>query len=462
MGEEFIGRQKELATLTRAYKGSASAFIPIYGRRRIGKSELILHFLETQSARSLYFFGKKAPAALQMREFLDQAATTLDEPLLRGYAATGWSDALDAVTSRWPADQKLVLVFDELQWTVEASPELPSILQDKWDRQWRRAGNVFLILCGSYIGFMEREILGSRSPLFGRRTAQILLRPFGYADAAHFHPRYSLADRARTYFICGGVPFYLRFFSDDRSVEANIAAEVLEEHAALFREPEFLLREELREVEKYHAVLLAVAAGHTTNDAIAREAGIGSRSLHYYLQQLLQLGHLARRYPLNGEGKVKRHVRYEVGDPLLRFWFRFVFPDMSYILQAGGRQALRDRIRPHLDSYFGLSFERLCREALPRLYQREGLTAAFEIGEYWSKNVQVDVVGLRDDGWTDLGECKWGTVRSPAALRKEIEEKAVAYPNQRGATLGLRVFTRKRPKKVPDGLKWHDLQELYA
>ena len=460
MGEDFIGRQKELATLERAYAADASGFLPIYGRRRVGKSELILHFLEGK--RNLYFLGKKAPAALQLREFLDQAAVVLDEPLLAGYAATGWSDALAAVTSRWPAHEKVVLVFDELQWTVESSPELPSILQEKWDREWRRSGNVLLILCGSYIGFMEREILGSRSPLFGRRTGQILLRPFGYAEAARFHPGYSLIDQARTYFICGGVPFYLRFFSDRRSVEANIAAEILDDHAALFHEPEFLLREELREVEKYHAVLLAVALGHSTNDAIARETGIGARSLHYYLQQLLELGYLARRYPLDGEKKVKRHVRYEVGDPLLRFWFRFVFPNMSYVLQAGGKEALRERIRPQLDGYFGLSFERLCREALPRLYEREGSMAAFEIGEYWSKTVQIDVVGLRDDGWTDLGECKWGPVRSPAALHREIEEKARSYPNHRGATVGLRLFTRRRPKKVPDAVKWHDLEELYS
>lgn len=140
--------------------------------------------------------------------------------------------------------------------------------------------------------------------------------------------------------------------------------------------------------------------------------GGDARSLHYYLQQLLELGYLQRRYPLTGERPAARHVRYDLDDPLLRFWLRFVFPNTSYIRHMEAERALRDRIRPHLDSYFGGCFERLCQAALPGLYRREGVTAAFEVGEYWSKEVQIDVVGVRDDGWTDLGECKWGSVRS--------------------------------------------------
>src|SRR6185436_16441469 len=166
---------------------------------------------------------------------------------------------------------------------------------------WRDSGRIFLILCGSYVGFMEREVLGRKSPLFGRRTAQIPLRPFGYREAALFHPRYSLLDRARVYFLCGGVPLYLRCFSDDRSIESNLAQELLHEYAVLHREGDFLLREELREVENYYAILLAVAEGHTTGSAIAQRSGLEARSLPYYLQQLVELGYLRRRYPLTSE-----------------------------------------------------------------------------------------------------------------------------------------------------------------
>jgi AAA+ ATPase superfamily predicted ATPase len=459
--DAFIGRQEELRVLGSAYEGPDSAFIPIYGRRRVGKSELILNFMKDRPG--VYFVGKKAPAALQIREFLGEAAAVLDEPLLAGYATESWSEALDLVVSRWRSDRKLILVLDEFQWTVDASPELPSVLQEKWDRSWKSAGNVLLILCGSYIGFMEREVLGRRSPLFGRRTSQILLRPFGYREAALFHPRYSRPDQARTYFLCGGVPLYLKAFSTDRSVEMNIAAELLDEYAALHREGDFLLREELREVESYYAVLLAIASGATSNQAIAKAAGQDVRSLHYYLQQLIELGYVERRHPLTGEPPSPRHVRYTVSDPLMRFWFRFVFPNTSYSRHMGPERALRDRIHPHLDAYFGACFESLCQEALPVLYRREGVTAAFEVGDYWSKTVQIDVVGLRDDGWTDLGECKWGTAGSPKAVEQELDEKVRQYPNRRNATIGRRIFTRQAPPAGEGraGVIWHGLEELY-
>jgi AAA+ ATPase superfamily predicted ATPase len=458
---EFIGRHKELELLEAGYSAPESAFVPIYGRRRVGKSELILRFL--QGRAGVYFVGKKAPAALQIREFLQEAAAVLDEPLLATFPADSWGAALDAVVSRWRGEGKLILVLDEFQWTVEASPELPSVLQEKWDRQWRDSGRVFLILCGSSVGFMEREILGRKSPLFGRRTAQIPLRPFSYREAALFHPRYSLLDRARTYFLCGGVPLYLRCFSDSRSVESNLVHAVLQEYAVLHREGDFLLREELREVESYYAVLLAVANGHTTSPDIARQAGIEARSLHYYLQQLLELGYLRRRHPLTAERPSPRQVRYDLDDPLLRFWFRFVFPHTSYSRHMGAERALQDLIRPHLDAYFGGCFERLCREALPELYRREGVTAGFEVGEYWSRDLQVDVVGVRDDGWTDLGECKWGTVRSPAAVERELEAKIRAFPNRRGATIGRRIFTRQAPPagRGAGEVRWYGLEDLY-
>lgn len=461
--EHFIGRKRELATLDTAYRSGESAFIPIYGRRRVGKSELILRFMDGKPG--IYFLGKRATAALQVREFLQEAAVILDEPLLAGLAVTDWRAAVGAVIDRWRRPEKLVLAFDEFQWTADASPEMPSILQEFWDRRWRPARNVLLILCGSYVGFMEREILGRQSPLFGRRTAQILLRPFGYREAAGFHPSYSLVDRTKVYFICGGIPLYLRYFSPARSVEMNLVDNLLSEFAPLFREPDFLLREELREVESYYAVLLALAAGCSTNIEIAAQSGISERSLHYYLQQLIELGYLARRHPLTGRRPVPRHVRYALLDPLLRFWFRFVYPNTSFILQMGGPKALQDRIRPHLDAYFGSAFEQLCREALPHLYAREGVTAAFEVGEYWDRRTQIDVVGLRDDGWTDLGECKWGAMGSRRQLLAELDQKAQRYPNPRNATIGRRTFTRNRLRGTAEespGTRFHTLADLYA
>ena len=463
MSATFIGRERELGVLASAHASKGSVFVPVYGRRRVGKSELLLHFLASRPG--VYLLGKQAPAALQRREFLEQAAKTLGEPLLASYEAESWASALAAVTRHWRGQQKLVLAFDEFQWTAAASPELPSVLQGMLDGEWRREGKVMLVLCGSYVGFMEKELLGRKSPLFGRRTAQILLRPFDYRESALFHPRWSLLDRARAYFVCGGVPLYLRFFDPGLSLEANIASRLLDEYAPLYREPDFLLREELREVESYHAVLFALARGSLPNRDISRLAGIGDRKLHYYLQTLVELGYVKRRYPLTERGPLSRQVRLELDDPLLRFWFRFVFPRTSQILQLGPQRALRELVRPELDAYFGSCFERLCREALPALYAHTGVTASFEVGEYWDAETQIDVVGLRDDGWTDLGECKWGPGGSAAALERELEEKVRRYPNRRNATIGRLLFTRQ-PLRVDragtDQVVRYCLEDLYA
>jgi hypothetical protein len=178
MSGEFLGRGAELAALESQYTlRESSAFVPVYGRRRVGKSELILRSLARHEG--LYFLGKQAPSALQMREFLGEAARTLNEPLLANASFEGWRDALLAVTERIKGPNKWILALDEFQWMAAASPELPFVLQELWDRHWARSDKLMLIACGSYMGFMEREVLGRESPLFGRRTAQIQLRPFG-------------------------------------------------------------------------------------------------------------------------------------------------------------------------------------------------------------------------------------------------------------------------------------------
>ncbi|MBI2374887.1 MAG: ATP-binding protein [Deltaproteobacteria bacterium] len=458
----FFGRHRELELLRSACASNRSEMIPIYGRRRIGKSELIRELANEQ--RSLFFVGKTAPAQLQLREFLSEAARIVSEPLLAELPPNDWKKALTAVLDRAKKPQdKLVLVFDEFQWTAAASPELPSVLQELWDRRLSKSGEVVLILCGSYVGFMEREVLGKKSPLFGRRTAQIHLQPFDFLEAADFHPSWSVTDLAGARFLCGGVPMYLKLFDRQRSLRQNIEANFLDTLGPLFKEPDFLLREELREVDGYFALLMAVANGATTQTDIAAQSAIPERSLHYYLRQLEELGYLKRRFPLTAQPPRARGVRYAIADPMLQFWFRFVFPNLSFIQQMGPVRAFRERIAAGLDSYFGACFERLCREALPVLYEREGVQAAFEVGEFWSKHVQIDVVGLRNDGRIDLGECKWGAVRSPGALQRELTEKLAHYPATPGSTIHRRIFVRAKPKSATSGeVRWHDLRDLYG
>src|SRR3972149_6398766 len=133
MSTEFVGRKRELAALEQAWKSEGGAFIPVYGRRRVAKSELLVKFMTGKPA--LYVTGKVAPAELQLRKFLRAAAATLQEPLLADHPVADWPAALRLVEERWKGPDKLILALDEFQWMAAASPELPSVLQECWDRR---------------------------------------------------------------------------------------------------------------------------------------------------------------------------------------------------------------------------------------------------------------------------------------------------------------------------------------
>lgn len=456
-----MGRDRELDTLERQYQAAKGAFVVVYGRRRVGKTSLLREFVKSRPA--IYFHGTLGPRELQIQELLREAATVLKQPLLARVTGLSWKEALEACVDAHTGGGRLVLVLDEFQWTASNSPELASVLQELWDRSWQHDPRVMLVLCGSYVGFMEREVLGRKSPLFGRRTAQILLRPFGYREAAAFHPGYSVADKARSYFVCGGIPHYLRLFRADTSVEQNIAERILHEHGPLFREADFLLREELREVESYYALLQRLAEGAATPAELAADTPVG-QSVQYYLKQLLELGYIERTYPLLRKQPKRTQVRYVLSDPLLRFWFRFVQPNQSFLLRYGGKRGLTERIKPQLPAYYGSCFERLCREAIPFLHEREGLVSDARTGSFWSNQAQIDVVALRSDEWIELGECKWGTVRSPKQLLAELEAKVPHYPNAAGSTIVRRLFTRQRltPAKSAHEVRWHSVDDLYV
>jgi hypothetical protein len=309
---------------------------------------------------------------------------------------------------------------------------------------------------------MEKRVLGEKSPLFGRRTGQIFLKPFSYLEAGKFHPKWSETDKAKVFSICGGIPYYLNFFSQTDSIDANIRNNFLNEFSALAREPEFLLREELKELKKYFGILTALSTGAVTNREMASITGIDERALFYYLNTLIELGYIMKHYPLTGAKANAKQVRYKLHDPLLRFWFRFIYPNGSAIYQMDQKNVFLNLIKPHLDAYYGAGYETLCREALSRLYRREELTCAYEIGEYWDKNVQIDIVGYRQDGVIDICECKWGKISSMPQLLKELNSKISGYPNKDNKTIHGRFFLRTR-RKQPSGhsVRIHFLSDLY-
>jgi len=459
---EFVGRTTELAALEAAAVDHQSHLWPVYGRRRVGKTALLRRLCANRP--SIFFTGTEAPAPLTRRKLLEAAANAFDAPILRAVAPTDWQQALELVvqTGLSAVSGKLILVLDEFQWLAAASPELPSVIQALWDHAWAESGRVMLVLCGSSIGFMEREVLGHRSPLFGRRTGKLLLEPMSYREARLLHPSWSLADAARAWFLCGGIPHYHSAFAAERSVEENLRDTILDSFGALHGEPDFLLREELRDLPSYHAILMAIAGGSTRVTDIARASTLDRTRIPYYLQQLTSLRYVRKRYPLTGSRPSRNAVRYAVDDPLLGFWFRFVYPHLGTLEAEGAGRFLETHVLPGLDAWFGARFEALCRQALIHVYRAEEIPGGFEVGEFWSRDAQIDVVALRQDGRTDLGECEWPTLRSWQAPLGQLDRRLGAFPNPRGATFGRLLFARSGPAERPPGIRCFDLEDLYA
>jgi len=457
--KNFIGREKELKALNNEYRNLENSFIPIYGRRRVGKSELIKKFIEDK--KSLFYLGKQAPEQVQIKEFLESASIKLCQPLLASLATDNWKDAIKSILSQLTTDEKFVIVLDEFQWIVDSAPELPSILQEFIDNEWDNK-NIFLILCGSYMGFMEKKVLGEKSPLFGRRTGQMLLKPFTYLEARNFHPHLSIKNQAKIFFICGGIPYYLKFFKENISIDQNIQNNFINEYSALSKEPHFLLREELKDLHNYYGILMALSSSMCSNHDISKTTGIDERKLYYYIQNLVELGYVKRHYPLSSQKASKQKLHIKLQDPLLRFWFRFIFPHQSLLCNMDENKFFLNIIKPNLQSYFGYCFENMCREALAYLYEKENVLCPFEIGEYWSKDVQIDVIGLRKDDRVDICECKWGSIKSFNGTIRNLKEKVKHYPNPDNSTIQLRLFCadeRKVATQLPCNI--HFLKDLY-
>lgn len=458
MAMKFIGRKAELKLLEKEYKAARGSFVPVYGRRRVGKSQLLIEFARQKPA--LYFTALQSTNAQNLREFGRMAAETTGLKSLAD--ASSWETLLRDTVTAWRASGRRILIIDEIQWMVQAAGEIPSLLQRLWDHDWQNRKDFMLILCGSHFGFFQDEILRAGSPLYGRRTAHIHLTPFGLDEAGQFHPGLHEEDRAKIYFITGGNPYYLQKFERE-SIQVNIIRNFLAPQADLAMEVDYLLHEETKQVPTAKAILSAIAGGCRRYTDVAASVGLEANNLSYYLDPLETIGFIEKKAPLSNVESSRKLARYEIADPFLRFWFRFFFPAYGAPVFENPEAIFHDQIRPQLDAYWGTCWERICRQQLPAIYAREGIASHCQVGQFWTaKEVQIDVVSLRGDGWIDLGECRWAHVRSLASLARELERRIAQFPNPRGASIGRRLFVRSYQGAKPEGSYVHTLHDFYS
>lgn len=422
----FIGRARELALLNKRYASGKFEFIGVYGRRRVGKTALLSEF--TRTLKSGWCAAVEDDAALNLK-LLSQAVYSIQHPDASPDAAPIYADFRSAIEAAFSAAQneRAVLVIDEFPYLAKAQPSFASILQASIDAH-QDDSKLLLVLCGSSLSFMKEQLLNRKSPLYGRRTAQIELKPFDYFESRAFFPEFDPITAAEAYGMVGGVPLYLRQFDDDRSLVENIQNVFLDPGSVLYEEPINLLKQEVNKAASYNAVIAAMANGASQHNEIAAKSGLESGALDYYLKELSRIGLVQREEPITGRGG--RKALWGVSDNLFRFWYRFIRPRQP-LIERGMGSNVAHRIESALPEYMGPVFETICRDWLWRQLAKGSLPFEMtNIGRWWGNDpsarseAEIDVVAVDDTKTVLVGECKWRNETTGNDQLRKLDERA--------------------------------------
>ena len=220
----FVDREQEMRTLQKEYEREGSSLVVLYGRRRVGKTTLISEFIKDKNA--LFFLASEESEAQNRRAFKDRAADFIGSELLRAAEVRDWDTIFKAVMAV-PFEQKPVIVLDEFQYIGKSNPAFPSVFQRIWEETLKDRP-VMVILCGSLISMMVSQTLSYDSPLYGRRTAQIQLKPIPFRYYREFFPERSVRELVELYSVTGGVPKYIELFSGGGDIYSAIRDNVLD------------------------------------------------------------------------------------------------------------------------------------------------------------------------------------------------------------------------------------------
>ncbi|MBE0460497.1 MAG: ATP-binding protein [Candidatus Aminicenantes bacterium] len=424
----FINRTAELNYLESLNKIKRSRLLILYGRRRIGKTELLRQF--SKDKKHLFFSSDLSSEQEQLRQFTEKIYQLTRDSFLQNQPFNSWEALFRYVFDHLSKTIPLVII-DEFPYLCISNDALPSIIQKIWDEN-EKTSSIFLILCGSYMSFMEREVLGSKSPLYGRRSGQIILKPLNFKDINEFFPGYSMHELVYSYAVVGGSPAYLQRFNSRKTIEQNIKEEIMNKNAFLYIEPRFLLIEELREPSVYFSILKAIAYGKTRLNDIVQETGLKERyKVNKYLSVLRELHIIKREVPITEDKPHKsRKGIYLLTDPFFRFWFRYIFPNMSYLEEGDIDFVWKEKIKPDFDNFVGFIFEDICIQKLKSLNIVNKLPfKAKSIGRWWDRNHEIDIVAFDDKGSFLFCECKWTAKKIGLNTLDDLRKKAEKFPD---------------------------------
>ena len=460
---QFIDRERELEFLRNQTKKPAS-FVVIYGRRRVGKSELIKHFIKNK--KTIYLLATQEVEKELVESFSKEISGYFKDTVLGINPFSRFVQLMEYLKEKNEKDLKdLVLVIDEFPYLVDANKSIPSIIQKYWD-DYLRVKGMHIILCGSSIGAMETEVLGRKSPLYGRRTGQWKVDPLSFKDFIKFFPKIDFEKLIEFYSIVGGIPLYILEFEGGKTSFENAKSAIATRGSILYQEVDIILKEELREPKTYFSILKEIAKGKNTLNEISNALGVERTALMRYIDILIELGLIEATKPITAKAKSK-NTFYIVKDNYFKFWFKFVYP-FKKDLDSFVFDEFQRNLEQNFNSYVGRQFEQICKEAL-RLINPIKST---NIGNWWGfyrenkerKVSEIDIVAFNENTKDIIfGECKWQENVDPTNVLNTLKERAglVQWNNKnRKEYYVLFAKTFKQKKKRVENVILLDLKGL--
>lgn len=418
----FIGRVQELNILNKLYNSDNFEFAVIYGRRRVGKTALINEFVKDKEA--IFFTGVETNAKQNLENF-SRSINEYNTGIAVNSSFASFQSALEYVFEL-AKTKRIILVIDEYPYVARASKSLASTLQLLIDKN-KDSSKLFLILCGSSMSYMEDHVLAYKAPLYGRRTAQLKIKPFDFFEVCNYFTNFSDYDKALAYGIVGGTPQYLMQIDDSISIEENIKNTHLNPSSSIFEEPNNLLKQEVREPAIYNAVITAIATGCSKMNEISNKIDENTSVCATYIKNLIMLGIIKKESPYGENGG--RKTSYSIEDNMFRFWYRFV-PENASIISRGASDLAYKRIVPELSSYMGGVFEEICKQYLWKLLLDGNCAVNFsDLGRWWGTNPktrtqeEIDIMGT-DKDTALFSECKWTNEKVDLGVLETLVERS--------------------------------------
>lgn len=418
----FIGRKQELQFLEDKYNSKGGQLIVVYGRRRVGKTETLREFCKNKP--HIFYSCREISDKLQLRSFSGKLLRENIPAASYVKEFADWETAFRNVAELPYGDNKKLIIIDEFPYMCKNNESIPSILQNIWDEQLKDE-NVMIVLCGSAMSFIEKELLAEKNPLYGRATGIYKMEAMGFYDAVQFFPNYTDKEKIIAYSVLGGIPHYLAQFDPAKTLDDNIKKNILTKGCILYSEVEFILRQELRETPLYNTIIESVALGNTKLNDISTKSLIDDTSkTSVYLKNLIELQIVEREFSVDDGTKERANNNrglYRLTDNFFRFWYAFVFTNISELEGGDVDGVFEYAIKPQIHEFAALGFEDVCREYIREMQKENKLPFRYKrMGRWWgkttvrrkeiteTKETEIDLLAVSEKSDKYLvGECKF-------------------------------------------------------